>query len=108
MALDLAVDRLFRFMRDEDEAALVDETSEEEDVLAMSRSLDLLSLVEDELIMTLPIVPRHEVCPQPLPVPPALGLAGGSPGSAGGGHDEAAGAGNPFAVLKALKLKTRG
>lgn len=108
MALDLAVDRLFRFMRDEDEAALVDETSDEEDVLAMSRSLDLLSLVEDELIMTLPIVPRHEVCPEPLPVPPAFDLAEGVPAPADGGHDEAAGAGNPFAVLKALKLKPRG
>ena len=42
-----------------------DEDSDE-DVLALTPSLDLLPLVEDELILALPLVPRHEACPQPL------------------------------------------
>ena len=66
MAVELAVDRVFRFARNDEEAAELDEVSEDEDVLALGRPLDLLSLVEDELIMALPIVPRHEACPQPL------------------------------------------
>jgi uncharacterized protein len=61
----LRVDRRFRFVRDEDEAARLDEESED-DVLALPVRLDLLQLLEDELILALPIVPRHPVCPQPL------------------------------------------
>lgn len=63
----LHVDRQFRFVRDEEEAARLDEESEE-DVLALPPRIDLLELLEDELILTLPIVPRHEVCPDPLPM----------------------------------------
>ena len=68
MTVPLAVDRSFRFVRDESEAEAEDADSEE-DVLALSRTLDLFALVEDELILELPLVPRHESCPQPLPVP---------------------------------------
>jgi uncharacterized protein len=64
----LAANRVFRFVRTEAEAEAEDPDSEE-DVLALSRSLDLRALVEDELILALPLVPRHEVCPEPLPVP---------------------------------------
>lgn len=65
MPLTLDVDRTIRFVPGEDEAAQLDEELEE-DVLALPRTLDLLSLVEDELILALPIVPMHETCPQPL------------------------------------------
>ena len=58
----LAVDRSFRFVADEATAAAEDDESEE-DVLALSRSFDLLELIEDELLMELPVAPRHEVCP---------------------------------------------
>jgi len=61
----VSVDRSFRFVADEDMAAAQDEQSEE-DVLALSRSLDLAELVEDELLMELPLAPRHEACPEPL------------------------------------------
>ena len=61
----IAVDRSFRFAPDEGAAAAQDEQSEE-DVLALSRHLDLVELVEDELLMELPLVPRHEACPEPL------------------------------------------
>ena len=67
VALPLEVDRTLRFARDEDEAARLDEEEQDEDVLALPRALDLGALVEDELILALPIVPRHDTCPQALP-----------------------------------------
>jgi uncharacterized protein len=61
----VCVERSFRFVKNEALAAILDEDSEE-DVLALSRDFDLLELVEDELIMGLPAVPKHEVCPEPV------------------------------------------
>lgn len=60
--LPLSIDREIRFARDEAEAAKLDAESDE-DVLSLSRSFNLLELLEDELIMAQPIVPRHETCP---------------------------------------------
>jgi uncharacterized protein len=59
--------RSFRFVEGEARAAEIDAESDE-DVLALTRALDLIELVEDELLLALPLVPRHEVCPQPLKV----------------------------------------
>lgn len=61
----LAVERSFRFVATEELAAAEDEIAEE-DVLALSRSFDLVQLVEDELIMEMPLAPRHPVCPDAL------------------------------------------
>lgn len=61
----LEIHRPFRFAADEETAAAEDDESEE-DVLALSRSFDLLELVEDELLMEVPVAPRHEVCPVPV------------------------------------------
>lgn len=61
----LQVQRSFRFAADEELAAAQDEQSEE-DVLALSRSFELVELVEDELLMELPLAPRHESCPVPV------------------------------------------
>jgi uncharacterized protein len=61
----LAVDRSFRFVADEATAAAEDDAAEE-DLLALSRSFDLLELVEDELLMEVPVAPMHEVCPEPV------------------------------------------
>jgi len=61
----VAVDRSFRFVPDEAIAAAQDEQAEE-DVLALGRSFDLIELVEDELLMELPLAPRHETCPEPV------------------------------------------
>ena len=58
----LTVDRAFRFVADEATALAQDDESEE-DLLAISRDFDLAELVEDELLMEMPAVPRHEVCP---------------------------------------------
>jgi uncharacterized protein len=90
--VDLAVERSFRFVPDEATAAAEDDQSEE-DLLALSRSFDLLELVEDELLMELPVAPRHEVCPEPVKM------------SASDPDFEAANAEreNPFAVLGRLK-----
>ena len=88
----LEVERDFRFVRDEAEAERLDENADE-DVLAMpsGATIDLASLIEDELILALPLVPRHTACPQPLPVPDA----------AEDGDDEPRQ--RPFAVLASLK-----
>lgn len=94
---DLSVSRWFRFVRDEQQAADLDMDSDD-DVLAMARNLDLRELVEDELLLTLPVVPRHEVCPDPLP-------------HANVEEDEVDAAEerpNPFAALAALKKGSAG
>ena len=101
----LTVDRTLRFVAGEDEAARLDEDSEE-DVLALSRTLDLPALVEDELILALPWVPRHGKCPRPLPVSAAVASdasEGGEAGREAGGEDRPGTDPHPFAVLKSLK-----
>jgi uncharacterized protein len=65
VSLDLDVAPTLRFVRGEAQAEALDEHSEE-DVLALSSALDLHPLIEDELILALPLVPRHERCPKPL------------------------------------------
>jgi uncharacterized protein len=90
--LPVSVDRSFRFVRDEDAAAAQDERSEE-DVLALGRSLDLVELVEDELLMELPLAPRHEACPEPV----KLAVADED------FEDASARRENPFALLGKLK-----
>jgi uncharacterized protein len=63
--VSLSIDRAFRFVADEATAEAQDDEAEE-DLLVISRSFDLLSLIEDELLMDLPPVPRHETCPVPV------------------------------------------
>lgn len=88
----LAFERSFRFVRDEATAEQLDEELEE-DVLVWRKDFDLQALVEDELLMELPVAPRHEVCPSTPPMQVQT-------------HDFDAGEQekpNPFAALKALK-----
>jgi Predicted metal-binding, possibly nucleic acid-binding protein len=61
--VDLALS--YRFVATEAQA-VVEDGECEEDVLVLTRALDLPQLCEDELIMALPVVPMHEVCPDPL------------------------------------------
>lgn len=89
----LKLDRQLRFVAGEDEAARLDEDSED-DVLALVPRLDLFELIEDELILALPLVPRHDTCPQPLAAAPGvvpLAVAEERP--------------HPFAALAALRGK---
>lgn len=96
VALDLAVDRSLRFVADEATAAALDAESEE-DVLAMGRRFDLVELVEDELLLALPLVPMHDTCPVPLGLPEAPSAAD---------EDAASEApARPFAALAALKRR---
>ncbi len=90
----LAVDRWFHFVEGEQQATELDADSED-DVLASTRALDLHALAEDELLLALPLVPRHDLCPQPL-LPAIDGDAGDLP------VDEAEPA-HPFSALAALK-----
>ena len=132
MAVGLALDRRLRFVHGESQAEALDAESDD-DVLALPRWLDLRELVEDELLLSLPLVPRHETCPQPLPVPIRLEDDSDEPlgermrdadGSinpqdaeivdeAGLQGDETSdtlldGRPNPFAVLKQLKKRDGG
>jgi uncharacterized protein len=86
LPLRLEVDRRLRFVVGEDAAAALDADSDD-DVLELQPRLDLRDLVEDELLLALPLVPRHELCREPLPR-----SAGELP------EDE-----HPFAALAALK-----
>ncbi len=61
------VDRHFRFVADEDTAASLDDEMEDE-VLVLAKSLNLRDLVEDEMLLALPLVPRHDVCPEKIPM----------------------------------------
>lgn len=85
------VDRSFRFVETEAQAALEDDESSE-DVLVSSREFDLRGLIEDEVLMDLPVVPRHDTCPV------AIKLA-----AADVDFEDAPVKPNPFAVLAGLK-----
>lgn len=65
--IPLEVDRAFRFVADEATAEALDDESEE-DLLALSREFDLRELIEDELLMALPVVPKHDECPTAVPL----------------------------------------
>lgn len=89
---ELAVQRSFRFVSDEADAAAQDDQADE-DVLALSRAFDLPELVEDELLMALPLVPRHDNCPAPVKME-----------AVDADFDAAqAGVESPFAALQRLK-----
>ena len=51
---------------DEVQAEQIEERLEDEniDVIVGSTTMDLLMLVEDEALLSLPLSPRHEVCPE--------------------------------------------
>jgi uncharacterized protein len=85
----------FRFVPDEATAEAEDDESEE-DLLVLTPEFDVWELIEDELIMSAPIVPKHPVCPTSVPM------------SASDESFEAALAErpNPFAALAELKKKT--
>jgi uncharacterized protein len=93
----VSFDRDFRFVADEATAAAEDEAAEE-DVLVLSRDFDLLALVEDELLMALPVVPCHGLCP----VQPVLAVADA------GFEDALADQAHPFDGLRALRRDKSG
>lgn len=86
---ELSADRWFRFVDSEAVAAAEDEEADE-DVLEVQRDFDLQALIEDELIMALPLVARHDACPTAVPLVDAEGVDDSEPP-------------HPFAVLAALR-----
>jgi uncharacterized protein len=87
------VERSLRFVAGEQQAAELDAESED-DVLELTRSLDLRTLAEDELLLALPLVPRHEVCPPDAPARYVADSADEAPATEQP---------HPFAALAALK-----
>jgi uncharacterized protein len=54
----------FQFVPDEATAEAQDAENDEVDSLVHSRQFDLHALVEDEILMALPLVSLHEACPE--------------------------------------------
>ncbi|WP_342616867.1 YceD family protein [Rhodoferax sp. GW822-FHT02A01] len=90
-------ERDFRFVASEHLAEVEDEESEE-DVLVLSKSFNLLELIEDELLLATPLVPMHEVCPEPVK------LQAADPDFEEPPEEKP----SPFAVLQQLKKKDAG
>ena len=115
VAVPLSADHRFLLVADEALAARADAETDEYDVLVGSRHFDVLELVEDEVIMALPLVPRHDDCRLPDQLAGAAGLAGNEGVRADGSassdaSDEVAADGetdkpNPFAVLGRLRRR---
>jgi len=87
MAESIDASYRFQFVKDEATAQALDEAQDEVDTLVHSRQFDLHELIEDEMLMALPIVSLHEACPE-------AGAAAFLPDDTKP---------NPFAVLKNLK-----
>jgi uncharacterized protein len=90
---DLAIAQDFRFVPDE-ATALAEDDESQEDLLVLSQEFDLLELIEDELLMALPLVPMHEAC-----------LSEHAPTSEGDLTADLGQKPNPFAVLATLKTR---
>ena len=98
MHLPLDLQRRLRFVAGEEEAARLDEELED-DVLALSPRTDLRELVEDELLLALPLVPRHGQCPHGSDTVQAAGEGPAGTGEAG----QTGGGEHPFAALAAWR-----
>ena len=91
----LTVDQWYRFVATEDIAMAEDDQSEE-DLLVMEPHFDLLALLEDELLMAIPLVPMHEQCP----VTPGFSAVEDAQSEVEPAENKKP---NPFAVLAKLK-----
>lgn len=82
----------YRFVGSEEEAQAQDEKAEE-DVLALGQDFNLAALIEDEVLMALPLIASHETCPVEVK------LVVADPDFDAGATEKS----NPFAVLVKLK-----
>ncbi len=106
------IDATYRLVQTEEEADEFPLDDDELDVIVGSRQFDLVDLIEEELLLSLPLVPKHEVCPQ-VHETLVSGVAGRAEDEGGEGGEEAgenehgesdeSGKPNPFAALEALK-----
>ena len=95
VATDLMVDQWYRFVATE-EIAIAEDDEAEEDLLVMAPQFDLLALLEDELLMAVPLVPMHETCPET----PKFSVSDPAVEAAEAAAEAKP---NPFAVLQKLK-----
>ncbi len=86
VAFDLDVDNLLQLVPEGAELSQDELEDDTRDFLPVARELNVVDLVEDEILLTLPVAPRHEKC--------------GLPGAADAGERI-----NPFAKLAGLKGK---
>lgn len=99
-------DPIFRIVQTEGEADEFPLEDDEVEVIVGSRHFDLVDLIEEELLLALPLVPKHEVCPAVHE-----SLASGADGADGVDsvddvpeqEIEAEERVNPFAALESLK-----
>jgi uncharacterized protein len=85
----------------EEEAEAVPLDDDETDPIVGSRHFDLYELIEEEVLLSLPLVPKHEVCPtvhESLVTGQAGEIAIEHPEPGEAKRDD-----NPFAALAALK-----
>jgi uncharacterized protein len=94
VALPVEAKQSFRFVSSEQQAESEDDDAEE-DLLVLTKHFDLHALVEDELLLAIPMVPMHDVCPEPQV------FAAQDPDF----ELQEAAAPHPFAVLASLKVK---
>jgi uncharacterized protein len=103
----LNVDATYRIVNTEAQADEFPLDEDEVEVIVGSRQFNLIDLIEEELLLSLPLVPKHEVCPEVHE-----SLVSGVAGTEGEGDEaapDAAGEGgeperpNPFAALESLK-----
>jgi uncharacterized protein len=109
------IEATYRIVQTEAEADEYPLDDDELDVIVGARQFDLVELIEEELLLTLPLVPKHEVCPN---VHESLvsGVGGDVLDEKGMADDEAESGEadamsdkpNPFAALEALKRGTGG
>ncbi|HAB47822.1 MAG: hypothetical protein EBT36_09545 [Betaproteobacteria bacterium] len=93
LSLDLQVKRRFLVARNEAMASKLEDAAQDDyDVIAHDKHFDLLALVEDELLLALPIVPKHLQCEPPGTSQAVAPLQSNRP--------------KPFAVLSSLKSIT--
>ncbi|CAG4890740.1 DUF177 domain-containing protein [Paraburkholderia gardini] len=101
------VDAIYRVVNTEEEAEEFPLDEDEVEVIVGSRQFDLVGLIEEELLLSLPLVPKHDVCPE---VHESLvsGVSGADGEGEEAARDEAGEGGepgrpNPFAALEGLK-----
>ena len=101
--MPLEVDQWYRFVATE-AIAMAEDDESEEDLLVMESQFDLLAVLEDELLMALPLVPMHGECPV-APVMQVGEEALVSVTSKDGDDRRLGEKPNPFAALAQLKTK---
>lgn len=62
---DLSISARYRLVETEEQADAVSLDDDEGDVIVGSYRFNLTELIEEEIFLSLPLVPKHSVCPDP-------------------------------------------